>query len=221
MKKIIDFGALATLTLSLCLAGTAYAANDEPVAECSGIRNAQFYSLGYIKGVSLVNQAWNSLGTFPEVCDHDLIPEFVGIVINAFEAGRPAPGSLLAVYCHWAGSLDGSAERANELIADCDDYCNESGYMIGEMAAIFYCQLSIAFDGLGHDEWLVRIDPSYCGELFEGACEDRFDDVTYNYPSGIDPQCREYTESPFSVPPDLGVYEETRYNQCSYAIVEP
>jgi hypothetical protein len=210
MKKIADFCALATLTLSLCLAGVA---NAQP-AECDG-RNERFYNLGVFKGVSLVNQAWAALE--PDQCNHDVLLDFVDIVVAAFEAGAPAPGSLLAVYCHYAGSYEGAIERADELVNLCVDECQLSGYMIGEMAATFYCQLSIAFGGLGHDEWLVAADLTPCGELFEEACQDRFDDLAYNYPTSADPQCRDYTKFPFSDPPD-GVYEESRHNQCIYEL---
>jgi hypothetical protein len=213
MKKIADFRALGTLALSLCLAGVAHA---EPPSECNDDgRNERFYDLGVYKGVSLVNQAWASLE--PDQCNHDKLLDFVGIVSAAFEAGAPAPDSPLAVYCHYTGSYVGAIERANEMANTCVEDCQLNGYMIGEMAAIFYCQLSIALGGLGLDDWVVEGDLTPCGEEFVAGCQDRFVELTQVYPSATDPRCLPYT--PYYEPPyDENVYNTTKNNQCIYEL---
>jgi hypothetical protein len=219
MKKIADFCVLGTLALSLCLAGVANAV--EPPDECVGGRNETFFDLGVVKSISLVNQAWASLGD--DQCRSDKLAEFVEIVIAAFEAAGPDPDSVVpeTVLCHWAGSYAGSVERASFLVNQCSGTCCYEGNMIGEMAAIFYCNLSIALGGIGHDQWLVDVNITLCGEEFVRCCEKEFDRLTPIYPSEGDPQCLPYTQSPFSYPPDAGVYEETRHNQCVYEVETP
>jgi hypothetical protein len=217
MKKIADFCVLGTLTLSLCLAGVANAA--VPPEECLDARDLRFFNLGVFKGVSLVNQAWASLGDDP--CRADNVESFVAVVIAAFEAGTPASGSPETVWCHWLGSYLGSAERADELFdtAQCAGMCCDEGRMIGEMAATFYCELSIEFGGLGLDQWLVAAELTYCAENFVACCEEEFVNVTMAYPSQNDPQCLAYT--PFDNPPySEEVYNQTKHNQCIYEIEE-
>jgi hypothetical protein len=221
MKKIADYCVLGTLTLSLCLAGVANAA--EAPAECIGGRNEMFFNLGVSKGVSLVNMAWASLGeTLDERCRSDTLAEFIEIVITAFEAARPDPNSVApqTVLCHWAGSYAGSVERASYLVNQCEGACCDEGQMIGEMATVFYCGMSIQLGGLGHDEWLVDVNITLCGDEFTRCCEEEFDRLTPIYPSEVDPQCLEFTQPPYSDPPD-GVYEEARHNQCVYEVELP
>jgi hypothetical protein len=203
------------LLLTVCASGEALATIPSECNDDGGLE--RFYNLGVVKGQSLVNQAWDGLGE--PTCDNDLLWYFPGIVIEAFEAGAPGPDSPIEVYCHYVGSYVGAIERVDELLGvGCN--CMHSyleGDMIGEMAAIFYCELSIALGGLGLDEWLVQGELSYCGEEFVEACEERFDDLTQSYPSAVDPQCLPYT--PYYDPPDYEeVWEQTQHNQCIYSI---
>lgn len=232
MNKMTDLFPAAAVVLSVFAAVSAHA---EPPEECAGNAvDERFYNLGYVKGVSLVDQAWDGLGPNPCECDPYY---FADIVAAAFAAGTPAPGSPHAVWCHWAGSYQGAIERANELLYVPDDTATSSddklafstygfrcplfdcyfdGYLIGEMAATFYCELSIAFGGLGLDEWLVRGSFSFCGLFFTYGCDRSFDYHTSVYPEdGGDQQCLPYTVEPF-----LEVYAQTRYNQCLYDIAE-
>lgn len=215
MKRIVtDFYALGALTLALCLvAGPAHATAP---SECQTASNTRFYDLGVYKGVSMVDQAWASLDD-PK-CDYENLLDFVDIVTAAFDAAAPTSAASDLVLCHYTGSYDGAVNRAAELVAECTDSCTLNGQMVGEMAAIFYCELSIALGGLGVDEWLVGGEVPPCGDLFVAACEETFNSSTQSYPSAEDPQCLQYT--PYGYPPyDDVVYDQARNNQCLYDLV--
>jgi hypothetical protein len=227
MKRITDFCVLGALTLSLCLAGVANAAPNPP-AECDGGRNERFFRFGYIKGASLVNQAWAGLGGDP--CRSEELATFVDNVMAAFTAGAPPSDAPTTVLCHYAGSYQGAGERASELVRQCVGECCTEGELIGEMAAVFYCELSIQLDGLGLDDWLVELDTTLCSEEFTECCQRLFDDVTVAYPSPGDSQCEPYRASdpPDDCPPYVPeavnmqceeydeVYCQARHNQCVY-----
>jgi hypothetical protein len=216
MKRIANFYVLGALAMSLFLAGVANAAN--PPSECVGGRKEMFFNMGVIKGASLVSQTWNGLGDDP--CRADAVDEFVDIVTDAFQAGAPPAGSPDTVLCHYAGTFAGALEKANELVNTCTELCCAEGEMIGEMAAIFYCLLSIDADGLGLDEWLVDIDMTLCGDLFSECCEERFAEYTQVYPSEDEPLCLPYTTY-YDPPYDSDVYEQAQKNQCVYAVELP
>jgi hypothetical protein len=109
-----------------------------------------------------------------------------------------------------------AVERADELSGiRCLIECYVLGRFIGEMAATFYCDLSIALGGLGLDEWLVEGSITFCGVLFVYGCHRMFDYLTPRYPSVDDPQCLPYTQAPY-----LEVYAQARHNQCIYDIEE-
>jgi hypothetical protein len=93
--------------------------------------------------------------------------------------------------------------------------CYTLGRFFGEMAATFYCDLSIALGGLALDEWLVEGRTTFCSVLFEYGCHRMFDYLTPRYPSQDDPQCLPYTR-----PPYLEVYAQVRHNQCIYNVEE-
>lgn len=213
-KTLFDFIAVGALTLTLGLVARPAIAADPP-AECASGRNLRFFDLGVMKGISLVDQAWASLEE-PQ-CDDNRVLDFIDIVQAAIEAGAPAAGSPDMVLCHYAGTFGGALEEANELVNQCADECITNGYMIGEMAATFYCELSIALDGLGMDEWIPVCHLSPCGEMFTGACQEAFDALTQVYPSESDALCLPYTTF-YDPPYDSDVYDTARHNQCIYEL---
>jgi hypothetical protein len=237
MKKNAEFYVCAVLLLSLVLPGVAFA--EVPAACDDDGYNERFYNLGGIKGRSLVDQAYDSLALEPDETLCDCFEAFQETVIMAFEAVAPPPDSPHSVLCHYAGSYEGAIARVDELTVDvveqssdlkkanavafayerssigCLIECYVLGRFIGEMAATFYCDLSIALDGLGLAEWLVEGRTTFCGVLFGFGCRGMFDYLTPRYPSEEDPQCLPYTQ-----PPYLEVYAQARHNRCIYDIEE-
>jgi hypothetical protein len=236
MKSNAKFFASALLLLSLGVSGVAFA-QEVPVA-CETSRNERFYNLGVKKGRSLVNRAYDSLALEPGETLCDCYEDFQEKVVRAFEAAAPPPSSPRSVLCHYAGSFEGAITRVDELAVEFLEFvegntvdgvewagepnsirclidCYVQGLFIGEMAATFYCDLSIALGGLGLDEWLVGGRITFCGMLFVYGCHRMFNYLTPRYPSEEDPQCLPYTQSPY-----LEVYAQTRHNQCLYEIEE-
>jgi hypothetical protein len=227
MEKISNFCVLGTLTLSLCLGGAANAA--EPPEECEGGRKERFFKFGYLKGVSLVDQAWAGSGDDP--CRSEELEDFVDEVIASFGAGAPPSNSPETALCYYAGSYAGVGDRAFSVLDECCMECCLMGNMIGEMAAIFYCELSLQLGGLGLDEWLIELDVALCGDAFTECCEAMFDEISAAFPSAEDPQCLPYTPSnpdddcppytPAAIDMKRGgeydeVYCQARHNQCVY-----
>lgn len=237
MKKNIKLYSWIVLLLSLGLSGVAFA--DLPKACAKDSRAERFYDLGVLKGRSLVDQSYYKsvdLESSETLCD--CFETFQDIVINAFEAAAPPQDSPLTVLCHYAGSYEGAIERVAELTVDLVDQtidpsvdageqitqrsgfqclldCYVLGRFVGDVAATFYCDLSIALGGLALDEWLVGGRITFCSVLFEYGCHRMFDYLTPRYPSVEDPQCLPYTQSPY-----LEVYSQVRHNQCIYTAEE-
>jgi hypothetical protein len=112
--------------------------------------------------------------------------------------------------CRVSGKFDGGLAALEDLQVRCDDACVMGGALVGEAAAVAYCELAIETGGVVEvDEWL-RGPVNLCGLGHEVTCDGVFigETTAYRSASGV---CAPYTD---------GVYEEmwdrSRERSCDY-----
>jgi hypothetical protein len=118
------------------------------------------------------------------------------------------------MYSGWVAAMQ---EELDTILATCADSCFQEGTFMGELAAIAYCELAIALDGLGLDDLFIRGPVDVCGLTFEVGCDERFQSTGLSYFSQVQGvACGQYTRGPH-----LTVFRRTQHNQCAYNPLEP
>jgi hypothetical protein len=174
-------------------------------AQCAAGRELRMYNGGLLKGASLVNSAWASKDVQQQCSNFDT---FRTVVLDTFALAlsKIPTGAPVSTQCMFIGESDGAKARVEQLRATCEQTCAVDGELIGQMAAILYCDLSIALGGLGMDVDLTGF-VSTCGDAFEPACETAFTD-----------QAKEVVEcAPYLAGTTFdAVYLQAQHNQCLF-----
>jgi hypothetical protein len=168
------------------------------------------YNAGALSGENLVSMMWSALR---EDCDRIELLE--SIAVSNLQRFNWSGDESDVVACRFAGYANGILAKIDELYRYCEKMCYLEGQMIGEIAAIAYCELSLAFGGLVVPDGLIRAPVQICGLQFEFACDSTFIDITFSY-ENILGACFIYAFDTY-----FEVWNQTRNNQCAYYIVEP
>lgn len=118
---------------------------------------------------------------------------------------------------HGSGHHDGRG-HGGECRQDEVRECRDDGRFTGQVTATTYCELSIAFGGLGVDDLLVPGPESRCSRAFEEACGKAFDEVAQNYQKVSGDPSADCT--PFTTGEFREAYEVARFNQCLFSLAE-
>jgi hypothetical protein len=212
MVKSFLWGVLS-VGVVLCSVSTAnsqeipeYCSQDDPYGA-----KARAYNAGALSGGNLVSMMWSALR---EDCDRIELLESIAVSnLQRFNWSGDDVSEVVA--CRFAGYANGILAKIDELYRYCEKMCYLEGQMIGEIAAVAYCELSLAFDGLVVPDGLIRAPVQICGLQFEFACDSTFIDITFSYanPLGV---CIIYAFDSY-----FDVWNQTRNNQCAYYIVDP
>lgn len=198
------FGTCILLTVLLGGVSRVAFADDSIPAACAGPRESRGYRGGEMAGKSLIRSAWRS------VRDCDRMETFEDIVTRTLDRySLPASATPYSV-CRYSGMVNGMLDQLDEQFLECQAQCFEEGRISGEIAAIAYCELSIALGGLSTADDFIRMPVRMCGLNFEIGCDLEFMDVTLLYanPGGT---CEPYTRDRY-----YEVWDQTRHNQCAY-----
>jgi hypothetical protein len=187
-------------------------AQDVPV-DCASFASA--YRTGYSGGRSIARSAWSSRNVAQSCANIDVFRVAVTSALATrmrYElnlGGAPTQSAA----CRSLGFAQGATDTVDGLLNQCADTCFLEGQFIGEIAAVAYCELSIALGGLGLDELLLRGPVEVCGTAFEVGCDSNFQTRAVSYRNGDNIQCLPYTRVPF-----LEVFWQTQNNQCAYEL---
>lgn len=204
---IVRLSALA-LVLGSLFATVSASAQIEVPAVCSVPRNARLLTLGERKGVNLARQAFASTAIGSNCDNVDAFADAVLDIVGGLSLGSPTDAAL----CHFVGTVNGLLAEVAEIQGGCAETCFFDGAFVGEFAGLLYCELSIALGGLSPDVTFVAGPVGICGESFEAACFEVFEDVTT-----ADETCEPFTALDPPADPDFSeVWEQTRNNQCLY-----
>lgn len=247
MKHQLAIGvALAASSLVLAVSeSTALAALPcelTPPAECAALRDTMGYTAGVYQGMSLVGQIWGSTAVGQNIDNWGLLKTQVDTAIPTIVASAYTSAWSQYTQCRVQGLLDGTVCKMNQI--DPIPGCQMDGGDWGSISAALYCNLSIAFGGLGDvAPWFIRPTPGMCGDKFQNYCEDVYrysatrgaDDLlpeveAFLIEQGLNPEnfwqpeaCLQYTDptpdaDPTNDPAFTQVYEDSIYIDCSYTL---
>jgi hypothetical protein len=206
---------LRIFTVLFCIFGVTTAASAESIvpSKCEGSFLERAHYVGYLTGGNIVNQAWNAIENDCNQVVEDTF--FTDVILNTLKnLGIPA-GAPDYVFCRYHGYIAGAADQLSAIEDECIDQCVQNGNMIGELATMMYCELSIALGGLEEADDLLEGVLSLCGEATVDACETLFNNNTPGYENFLGQSCEPYTQDEFS-----NVWEQAKHNQCVYNPVE-
>jgi hypothetical protein len=197
------------------------------IGKCGSGWNKIAYNTGLAIGVGIVSLAWDVIH---EDCDR--LEEFETVIMNNLMRFELPPRVGQYTTCKYSGLVEGVLQTIDECYIQCGEQCAEEGNLIGEIAAIAYCQLSFALDGLATAEEFVRLPVQFCGEVFQIACDLKFNTVTRAYvddtwddpetPDVNEGMCVRYTDDGDILDPQTGkpmwkpVWNQVRDIQCAY-----
>jgi hypothetical protein len=169
------------LTLLLVVLSSAKARATDPPPECREGVYFTAYRAGFIRGGSIVSQAWDGLD---ESCwNVDLLHEAVSDSIASYRPSLERATGPFArrVNCQFGGHVVGMTERVDEIMVDCGAYCCERGAAMGGHFAHAYCLIAIAARG-GHDPGgFIRPFVPYCGRHYEYCCTSASDEYASSW----------------------------------------
>jgi hypothetical protein len=174
---------------------------------CQDPRNSRAYDVGKLKGENIVNNAWN--GIDQDCSELRRCDGFRKTVLKSLSLVPLPPGASEYVICHYHGYIQGISERVREIQYLCN-HCIMDGEMVGHMAAIFYCEFSIAFRGLDlNDDDIIRSIFYLCNESMVESCESSFETIASNYTNIMGSSCAPCTQDEY-----LPIYNQVKHSQC-------
>jgi hypothetical protein len=185
------------------IVGVVPAFADDP--NCTDSRNRRGYNAGVTIGTQIVTQAWNSIGQDPDRFD-ELVDVVHGAVWTAISRVTDASPYT---QCRIKGLAQAVCDTLDGIQETVVGQCVLDGQAWGELSAVLYCSLSVAFGqqvGLG----LVPVAPTnLCGASFEDACQDEFASVA------AEPElaCGE-----FIAEPNDDVFADWQVGMCAYEL---
>lgn len=198
----------ASLCLMVLTAGKTALAEDIPPGCSKNPYNTKAYQTGIYQGKCLVQRAWRATSS----CDN--LEAFSDIVTKNVKSSAPTGATEYSV-CRYTGLYDGVLQELDSVWTGCEGQCCQEGSVIGELAADMYCQLSILLGGLADPNDFVRRPVFFCGFAFQVCCDATFlsSSLIYQGPdsTGQMTQCTPYTEPPF-----IEIWNNTRELQCAY-----
>ncbi|MDC0747590.1 hypothetical protein [Polyangium mundeleinium] len=204
MKCIVAMLGWTLVTLGFA----AEAAAATPPPACRTEREQRFFRSGVQTGERLVRMAWGAVDREGEGCD--LVQRFESDVLSNLDDLRLPPGSHRAVACQHVGIIAGAEEEAIRSLNRCVGRCCEEGSLIAKMKGQLYCDLSIAFGGLGEDQFFERLDVAICGGAFQTCCDSTYLSFTRAYRNAYG-ECIPYTRGRF-----ISVWTQARRLSCAY-----
>ena len=102
------------------------------------------------------------------------------------------------------------------IYRDCAVLCYNEGVIIGELAAIVYCEISLQLGGLATADQFIRMPVQMCGFNFEFGCDINFMSLSFEYTNDLG-SCEQYTWCGDY----FDVWDQVRNNQCAYGIGNP
>ena len=202
---------IVKLFLVACIITLETAVSADEVPEmCEGPYETMFYNAGVATGQNLVDMAWNMID------DCDKIEYFESVIVSLLERLAPPENASLTVLCRYAGYAKGIMSRIDDIYTGCEVICYNEGMIIGELAAIAYCEISLQLGGLDTADQFIRMPVQMCGFNFEFGCDIKFMSLTFEY-TNIYGSCEQYTW----YGDYFEVWDQVRNNQCAYGIEDP
>jgi hypothetical protein len=176
---------------------------------CASARSQRIYRRAWLVGFEAVSLAWDRRGAN---CARS--EAFVDRITQRFETAQQAgdPEAVLGEHrrCRKAGVLDGAYAALDVIQNVCDQTCFLDGTVVGDLAAVSYCEIALAGDGpLDVDAWL-RGPVGACGLNYEIGCDATYVGMSTSYQSAAG-ACEPVTAGAYEVP-----WDRTRARACDY-----
>jgi hypothetical protein len=170
---------------------TTQAQATKPTPACQDTIGRRIFAAGWLQGANLTGQTWSGVN------DCDGAVQFESVLLAALRRNPlPANPSQKYVLCRYAGFVTGILESLDTVYASCSWTCQDEGRLVGEIAAVAYCELLIATAGLASPTDLLRGPQSGCGCLFAPGCDATFT-ITSRIYENYAGTCLPYTIFPF------------------------
>ena len=206
--SVVGFCALASCDEAhdTCVAGPRDAGC---VDQCASARSQRIYRRAWIVGFEVVSLAWDRRGANCASSE-----AFADGIAQRFETAQQAgdPEAVLAEHrrCRKAGVLDGVYAALDVIQNLCAQTCFLDGTVVGDLAAVSYCEIALAGDGpLAVDAWL-RGPVGACGLDYEVGCDATYVGKSTSYGSASG-SCAPLTVGAYEVP-----WDRTRARACDY-----